>query len=357
MTSLNAAAFTGGLTATSLSTVASTITGGSGADSLTGGSGADSIDGGAGADTLAGGSGNDTVNGGAGNDTLTGGIGSDVLDGGTGTNTLSAFTIGSGAGRDTGTIDTTGIVVNLSASAITLATINTAGGQFTASSISSVAAGTSALLFAASDVLASASVDTLSNITVINGSNGADYISGSAAAENLSGGAGVDQILGGAGADTITGGAGGDILTGGTAADTFSVQSRAESLVAADASGATFDAIQDFLSVTDKLDLIGDLVATPLTAAVSAAANLNANTQAWDTNFDTTAAAAVAAVGANSFADVNDVLVLTITGGNAAQNGVWVLQNVGGAGFAAATDIAIKLVGTSSTTLAVGDFI
>lgn len=49
--------------------------------------------------------------------------------------------------------------------------------------------------------------------------------------------------------------------------------------------------------------------------------------------------------------------MLTITGGTAAENGTWVLQNVAGAGFDVATDIAIKLVGTFSTTLVVGDFV
>jgi len=71
---------------------------------------------------------------------------------------------------------------------------------------------------------------------------------------------------------------------------------------------------------------------------------------------NTTAGAAVTALGANAFANVGDVIVLTITGGTAAQNGVWVLFNVATAGFAIADDIAIKLIGTSSTTLAVGDF-
>lgn len=68
-----------------------------------------------------------------------------------------------------------------------------------------------------------------------------------------------------------------------------------------------------------------------------------------------TVAAAVAALGASSFANVDDVIVLTITGGTA-ENGTWVLQNVAGAG-SVATDLAIKLVGTSSTTLVVADFV
>jgi hypothetical protein len=98
-------------------------------------------------------------------------------------------------------------------------------------------------------------------------------------------------------------------------------------------------------------------VATPLTAGLSAAANLNANSQAFNTDFATTFAAAVTARGGTAFADVGDVIVLTITGGTAAQNGVYVVQNLANANFAAADDLVLKLVGTSSTTLVVGDFI
>ncbi len=85
--------------------VATTLTGGSGADTLKGGSVADTITGGAGADTLETNAGDDTVDGGAGNDTITGGTGDNVLTGGAGDDSITAGagfdSINAGAGDDT----------------------------------------------------------------------------------------------------------------------------------------------------------------------------------------------------------------------------------------------------------------
>ena len=200
----------------------------------------------------------------------------------------------------------------------------------------------------------SAVIDSATAFENVTGSAGLDVIIGSSAANTITGDAANDYINGGAGNDTITAGAGGDYLVGGAGDDTFVATTRAESLVAADGAVGGYDAISDFLSGTDKLDLAGALA---LTAAIDGVANLNARTQAFDTDMATTVAAARAGVGANSFADVGDVLVVNITGGNAAQTGVWVFQNITTAGFAVADDLAIKLVGTSSTPLVVGDFI
>jgi Ca2+-binding RTX toxin-like protein len=102
MTSLNSTAYTGALTAISLSTVNSTIEAGAGADVLTGGSGADVINGNTGADTLTGGAGADTINGGVGADSLVGGTGADSLTGGEGADALVG-----GAGNDTITLTET----------------------------------------------------------------------------------------------------------------------------------------------------------------------------------------------------------------------------------------------------------
>jgi S-layer protein len=69
---INASSNTGGVTVTAVSTLASTITGGSGDDSLTAKTGTN-------ADTLVGGGGDDTLTSNAGLTTLTGGAGNDVF--------------------------------------------------------------------------------------------------------------------------------------------------------------------------------------------------------------------------------------------------------------------------------------
>jgi Ca2+-binding RTX toxin-like protein len=340
LTSFNASGVTVGpvtYTAGALA-AAATFTGGAGDDTLSGASSAVAgvtVHGGAGNDTITGSATKaSTLNGDAGNDSITGGAAADVIDGGIGTNTyvFSSTTVAEQEGSGT----TSGVVINLSAAALTSTAVNTATALFVSALQTSVASGSSTYLFSNESNTNASVIDTLANINNATGSNLADYIVGSATA------------------NTITGGAGGDFLTGGAGADTFVATTRAESLVAAALDGTAFDSITDFLSGTDKLDLAGTLT---LTAAVDGATNLNASTQAWDTNMNTTVAAAVTALGANAFANVGDVIVLTITGGTAAQNGVWVVQNIATAAFAIADDLAIKLVGTSSTTLAVGDFL
>jgi Ca2+-binding RTX toxin-like protein len=207
ISNLDGSAFKGALTATLVSTVAATVTGGVGADVLTGGTKADAI------------------NGGTGNDTINGGLGSDTLDGGTGTNTLDAaasLTLGTSTDSD-GNVAITGVVVNLGTTAISGATINTAlSGSYISGALSSIAVNTSAYLFASASNLASVTVDTLTNFTKVIGSAGPDYIVGGAAAESLTGAAGSDNINGGSGNDTISGGAGMDTISGGAGEDAIS---------------------------------------------------------------------------------------------------------------------------------------
>ena len=106
---LNASASTADVTIGATS-VASTITGGSGNDTFTGSGSADVIDGGAGNDNLTGGIGNDSITGGAGNDDLTGGAGNDTILGGDGDDTFAdaalnaAESLDGGAGDDTFTV-------------------------------------------------------------------------------------------------------------------------------------------------------------------------------------------------------------------------------------------------------------
>lgn len=363
----SAAGLTTGTTAENVTAAALT---GTLAVNLTGNEGANALTGTANDDTIRGNGGNDVITGGVGNDSLDGGAGddsfvvagttqqgaNDTIAGGTGTNSIS---LNNAAAAVTATFDFDNISDVLSISAadddggnagtaqavtITFSAISETTAQTVVLSASAITDDDDALLVTNS---AASSTTTFS----ITGGAGNDSLVGSLGSDTLSGGSGVDTITGGDGADTITGGSGADVLTGGSGADRFVAGTQAVS------NATNFDSIQDFLSGTDKLDLAGDLVATALTVAVDGNANLNARTQVFNASLAQTFVDAVAALGANSFANVGDVIVVTITGGTAAQNGVYVIQNLATADFAAADDLVIKLVGSSSTVLGVGDFI
>lgn len=192
-----------GLTATA-AIAGQTITGSGGVDTLLGSTGGDTISGGAGADTINGSTGADTIDGGAGLDTYTtaGMVGANIE--GTGTGTSS------------------GVVVNLGATALSNVTVTNNGAQNISGQVTTVAPNTAAYLYGASSVNNSAVVDTLTSIenVTMNG-NGANFIMGSAAANAITGGTGVDTVDGGAGGDTISGLAGNDTLDGNTGADTI----------------------------------------------------------------------------------------------------------------------------------------
>ena len=74
--------------------VATTITSTAGTNAITGSSTiASTLTGGSGADTIVGGAGADTINGGAGNDIITGGAGADTINVGSGTDTIKLATV------------------------------------------------------------------------------------------------------------------------------------------------------------------------------------------------------------------------------------------------------------------------
>lgn len=174
------------------------LTGGLGSDYIDGRAGSDILYGGDGNDTLLGGYGNDILYGGEGNDLLLGGFNNDILDGGNGTDTAS-FSDASA-----------GVTVNLDTG------IATDG----------------------------SSLDTLTSI---------ENIIGSQYNDSLTGDNGINNISGGAGNDTLIGGLGNDILTGGSGADIFKWTAQDINT----ASGAPFsDTITDFSRTEgDKLDL------------------------------------------------------------------------------------------------------
>ena len=177
------------MTVTGPSTTAMTVTGGTGSDSITGGSAADS---------MVGGAGNDTIIGNAGNDTITGSLGIDSLVGGDGTDTISAaYTLGT----DGGSTAATGVVINLSSSAILSSSILTTTALATSADISSVAANTIAYVGVTETV--SSRVDTLSGFENIQGSGGTDYLLGSTSANTITAGLGADYQKGNGGVDTF----------------------------------------------------------------------------------------------------------------------------------------------------------
>lgn len=177
------------------------VDGGNGNDTIFGSNNiASSLSGGDGADTITGGSLNDTLRGGNGNDLLSGGNGNDSLLGQDGLDSLVA-----GAGNDT---------VDGGASADTID-----GGDGTDSLLGG--SGTDSLL------------GGLGNDT-LDGGSGNDTLDGQDGNDSLLGGSDHDSLLGSAGADNLNGEAGRDTLDGGTGADSLDGGDDADSLLGGD---------------------------------------------------------------------------------------------------------------------------
>ena len=154
---------------TSSATVPVTIRGGPGDDTLVGGSGSDSLFGNGGSDSLDGADGQDWLSGGGGNDTLAGGADDDIFDGVVGSGNLVG-----GAGIDTA--DFSSVSENL--------------------------------------------IITASDMEVIFGGSGNDYIAAYGTAPiTLQGMAGDDTLFGGSGGNSLDGGDGNDSLGGGDGED------------------------------------------------------------------------------------------------------------------------------------------
>ena len=277
---------------------------------------------------ITGGRGNDVLTGGAGNDTINvGDAGVDAVDGGAGTRDLvdlSALTF----------IGDSGVVVNVSAASVTLATAIDAGGfgalagARTGEQSAAIASGSIGILEAngavaaantaistitgverftlgsgidyfmgsstAESVTGAAGADVIiagaGNDTVAGG-NDADTIYGQEGADTLGGDAGADTIVGGAGNDTITGGSGVDVMTGGSGADSF-VKAAAgdgldgDSLTVTDNATAGSIAITDVIAMTANKDTITDFVSGTDKLNLSAFA-LTGAAASWTTNVAT----------------------------------------------------------------------
>lgn len=204
------------------------------------------------------------------------------------------------------------MAINISAAAITAATIATAmGGTIVIGGGAAVAgadlaAGTAGYLATtAGNSTATMVRDTLSNFESVIGSALGDYIAGSAGNDIIGGAAGADTLLGGAGNDTIVGGAGIDNINGGTGADvlTGSAGGTANTFVfAAGDSGlptaTNFDTITDYTSGTDIIDFGATTLASVahLVAAVSGTASITAGGLAAFHAIDSTDTLRLAAV-------------------------------------------------------------
>ena len=163
-----------------------TINGSGKADIITSLTTSSTVNGLGGNDTIFGQAGNDRLNGGDGNDTLNGGDGNDTLEGGRGGDTL----IG-GKGNDTALYNNSaaGVIVRL----------NFGNGTG-----------------------ADASLDTLSGIENVQGSDFSDTLLGDGEANALAGRSGNDVLRGMGGDDTLSGDSGNDTISGGAGIDTLS---------------------------------------------------------------------------------------------------------------------------------------
>lgn len=148
---------------------------------------------------------------------------------------------------------------------------------------------------------------------------------------------------------TITGGAGADSITLVTVASGFQAVDKLVYTTGTDslASGVTtmagIDVVTNFVVASDLLDVS----AAQVTAiAARAAGVLPTSTQAWNTDWATTVGAAFTA----QTLLVNEAIVVTVTGTNAGT--YLVINDAAGAGFSAAADTVIQLVGTTGVIAA-----
>lgn len=227
--------------------------------------------------------------------------------------------------------------INDGATADTLTTVNITGG--TAGSTFTINAGAAVTAGGLKTINAS---EFVSNVVVTLGNVAGSSLTGGYGDDTLTGGTNADTIIGGSGDDSITGGANADTLTGGSGIDTFDYTTATDSSVITATGVMNIDSLTDFVSGTDKIKT------TVVETAVS-----NGNTAASTGGTATTLLADIStALGGVSLTTTAYIVTITGSAGNA---GTYLYESAAANTFATG-DIVIKLDGTSSTTLALGDF-
>lgn len=155
-----------------------------------------------GSDAIVGDNGANLLRGEGGGDNLTGNGGNDTLHGGAGFDRANY-------GNESGGIAGRGVIVNLSASAIT----------------ADIGAG-STVVAAASAIDTYGATDTLISIENVRGTSNADHIVGDGQSNTIFSRGGADIVIGGAGSDFLHGGGGADTLDGWSPAATASMSTR-----------------------------------------------------------------------------------------------------------------------------------
>ena len=205
----------------------------------------------------------DTITGSSMNDTIIGSKGGDTVDGGSGTDTFDATALNGVAEVSGATNNTSGVVINLGATAVTAGTIAATSVGIVSGEIATVGSGKVAYLYGSAASDNSSVQATLSSIENVIGSAGADYIVGSAGDNHITGGAGDDYIVLGSGSDTFSFG---DRLAD-PVNDTAGVLADVASAIGS-------DTINTFVVADDEFEI--DLSVFTLQTTVAAAATLQA---------------------------------------------------------------------------------